>query len=158
MPDDPVVRVYLPLTFSGLLALRADGLGPAPLTAYAVTPEVAAALPGADPEEHEFVALSAAADACLELLAGAPDVPLRRVVAAADVPDAAVAPAPSPDAHPAEVAVTVPVPRARVAALLVDEAAASAAVRRAVAGDPAALDDVDLLWFGLQELEDVLAS
>lgn len=158
MPDDPVVRVYLPLTFAGLPALRADGLGPAPLTAYAVTPGIVAALPDGDPEELEFVALSAAADASLELLAAAPDAPRRRAVVAVDVPDMAVAPASAPDAHPAEVSVSAPVPRARVAALLVDEAAAAAAVRRALAGDVAALDDVELLWFGLQELEDVLAS
>src|ERR1700761_5325551 len=75
------MRVYLPSTLPDLAGLLAKGeAGPSPLRAFAVTPALRAAYASGDDEELEYGAL----------LAAAPDPPRRRVVLAADVPEAQV--------------------------------------------------------------------
>lgn len=83
------MRVYVPLTLSGLAAAhRAGEVGPGPLTAYAVTPQLREWYVSDDIEELEYAALNRAASASLRMIAGHPDEPRRRVVVAVDVPDA----------------------------------------------------------------------
>src|SRR3954470_23623489 len=85
------MRVYLPSTLPALgRALAAGEIGPAPLTAYAVTPELREWYANGDLEELEYAALAAAARASLRLLGDDPEAPPRRVVLAAEVPDQTV--------------------------------------------------------------------
>jgi hypothetical protein len=158
------VRVYLPLTLTGLAELHATGsLGPAPLAAHAVTDRLRRDWSGGDDEELEYAALMAAAFDSLVAIdaAGAPP---RRVVVAADVEDADVRVGEDETA----VQVAAGVPLARCQAVHVDDAEAEADVRAALgrlpdalAGDgPAlgavALTDHELLWFATQEIADLL--
>jgi hypothetical protein len=70
------VRLYLPLTLSGLARLRDNGSLPASTDRYVAD---------ADTEEAEYAALSAASADAAELLDG----PGRRVVVVAELPDGA---------------------------------------------------------------------
>lgn len=55
------MRVYVPLTLSGLAAAhRAGEIGPGPLTAYAVTPALREWYVSDDIEELEYAALNRA--------------------------------------------------------------------------------------------------
>jgi hypothetical protein len=164
------VRVYVPLTLPRLAELRRTGQsGPAPLTAYAVTPALREWYREGGQEELEYAALSRAAEASLRLLAADPEAPRRRVVLAADVPERAAVT--DPDRALAaealgEVGLTEPVPVTRAAAVHVDAAeaepdvaAASAAVAAADLGDEDARFTVDgasdheLLWYAVQEID-----
>lgn len=165
------VRVYLPTTLPGLAGILAVGAaGPAPHTAYAVTPTLRESYASDDSEELEYAAMRDAARASLrllaELLAARPDAPARRVVLAADVSDRAVIPAATLGGAAVRLAVTVPV--RDIAAGLIDDAAAAADVRAVVdalpaadAGDPDAASRVDeaeaheLQWWATQELPDL---
>src|ERR1700734_3601892 len=85
------MRVYLASTLPGLAKILADGqVGPASLRAFAVTPALREAYASGDDEELEYVAMLAAARQSLRLLDADQDAPRRRVVLAADVPDAQV--------------------------------------------------------------------
>jgi len=124
------VRVYLPSTLPLLAAAVAAGeIGPPPLAGCAVTPALREWYVEGDAEELEYVALTAAAAASLELLAADESAPRRRVVVAADVPDPAVRPVVG---ERAGVIVSVGVPLAEVGAAHVDDPAATAAVEAAV--------------------------
>ncbi|AKT52705.1 hypothetical protein ADJ73_09145 [Arsenicicoccus sp. oral taxon 190] len=103
-------------------------------TGYAVTAAVVAELANADEEEREYDALLEAA-----AQAGVGATGRRRVVAAADLPTAAVEDLPG---GYAEVRVTGPVSGERVVAFHVDETVAH--------------EDADLLWYDVTELGDVL--
>src|SRR3982751_1197847 len=85
------MRVYLPTTLAGLAGASSAGAFEGPLVAHAVTGAVREWYVSGDLEELEYAAFTEAAEASLRLLAGA-DVPRRRVVVAADVPDAGVRP------------------------------------------------------------------
>lgn len=145
------MRVYVPLTLPGLARLHRTGqAGPAPLTAYAVTPALRAWYQGGGDEELEYAAFDRAAEASLRLLAAAttaaPDAPddaggappPRRVVLAADVPERTVQPTPAtpdqaPDQDdPGRVLLRQPLPLKRAASVHVDAAEAEAAVAAAV--------------------------
>jgi hypothetical protein len=130
------VRVYLPATTNVLRALVDDGRLTGPLTAFAVTPRVrefyALSDAGADEEELEYAALLAAARASLRLVDVAPTAARRRVVLAADVPDAAVAEVEDPDADRGAVRISGDVALADVASAHVDGAEAEDDVRAAV--------------------------
>ncbi|ONK13923.1 hypothetical protein [Streptomyces sp. MP131-18] len=167
------MRVYVPLTLSLLARVHKDGqIGPAPLTAYAVTPGLREWYLSGNEEELEYAALSRAAQSSLRLLAIDPTVPRRRVVVAADVPDRTAAADPDralePDAL-GEVRLTEPVPLAVLAAVHVDApdaepdvTAAAAAVGAADLGDDDARFTVDgaadheLLWYGVQEIDSLV--
>lgn len=149
------MRVYLPATSADL----ASPEGLLPRRAHAVTAALRAAVPEEDDEGWEMVAMLAAADASVDLL-GADDSLPRRLVIAAEVPDAAVEdvdPA-DPDQLPSAVHVTRPVAWADVVSLHVDEDDAADDVAAAAAGDAAALEraaERDLLWYDASELADL---
>ena len=162
------VRVYIPATMRGLGHLLASGQVTTDV-AYAVTPRLREWYIEGDLEELEHVAMSRAARASLALLAHSADDQPRRVVLAADVPDAPLRWL--PDVDLAAVQLAGPANLANLVSAHVDGPEAAADVRRAVAaysdalrGDPdaqfavEALEDHELAWYALQELEDLLAQ
>lgn len=167
------MRVYVPLTLSGLAAAhRAGEVGPGPLTAYAVTPALREWYVSDDIEELEYAALNRAASASLRLVAGDPAAARRRVVVAVDVPDGAAVADPDHilDASSlGEVTIASAVALARAAAVHVDSdeadedvTAAAAALGAADLGDDDAqftvdgAEDHELLWFGIQEIPNLI--
>ncbi|WNV74732.1 DUF6912 family protein [Geodermatophilus sp. DSM 44513] len=167
------MRVYLPATTRVLQALVDDGRLTGPLTGFAVTPGLRASYPlsdaGADEEELEYAALLAAARASLRLVDIDPAAARRRVVLAADVPDAAVAEVEDPDVDRGAVRVSGDVALAAVASAHVDGAEAEDDVRAAVAvvleadlGSEDAQFVVDqaegheLAWYATQEIGSLL--
>ena len=160
------MRVYLPSTLAGLSDILVKGeAGPAPLSAFAVTPALREAYASGDDEELEYVAMLAAARQSLRLLSADPAAPRRRVVLAADVPDAQVSWR-AYDDDLAAVLVGAPVAVAAIAAGHVDQpdavtdvTAAADAVTAADAGDDDASFTVDsaegheLAWYATQELQ-----
>lgn len=166
---DVVMRVYLPSTLTDLARVLADReAGPAPLTGYAVTPALREWYSAADIEELEYAAMTAAAGASLRLLADDPEAAPRRVVLAAEMPEAVVTGVHDED-EPARVEITAVVPWKKIASGHVDDAQAESDVRAAVAAVPAADagdDDAsftvdgaeghELLWYATQELADLL--
>ncbi|HET9380449.1 MAG TPA: hypothetical protein VFP69_06430 [Streptomyces sp.] len=163
------MRVYVPLTLPALAeAYKTGELGTGALTAYAVTPALREWYLSDDLEELEYAALNRAALASLRLLAADAEAPRRRVVVAADVPDAATRADPDRALDPAalgEVHVAGPVALARVAAVHADAddaeedvTAAALALPAADGGDDDAqfvvdgADDHELLWFATQEI------
>ncbi|MEU2098983.1 DUF6912 family protein [Streptomyces globisporus] len=167
------MRVYVPLTLSGLAAAHGEGeVGPGPLTAYAVTPGLREWYVSDDIEELEYAALNRAAAASLRMIAGNPDEVRRRVVVAVDVPDGAAAADPDNGLSAAslgEVRIAAALPLAKAAAVHVDAddaekdvAAAAAALGAADLGDDDAqftvdgAEDHELLWFGVQEIPQLI--
>ncbi|MET9691372.1 hypothetical protein ABZY81_23345 [Streptomyces sp. NPDC006514] len=165
------MRVYVPLTLPGLAEVhRAGELGPAPLLAYAVTPELREWYVSDDIEELEYAALNRAALASLRLVAADADAPRRRVVVALDVDDKAATAAPGADeAALGRVTLAAAVRLAVAAAVHVDaddadeDVAAAAGALEAADGGEAdaqrtvdAAEDHDLLWFGVQEIPGLL--
>jgi hypothetical protein len=155
------VRVYVPSTLGRLRAVvTADGVGPAPFVAHAVTDALRADYSDGGDEEWEYSASAAAAQSSLGLLLE--DEPARRVVIAVDVPSAR----PAEDDDVTVVEVDEVVPMRRVAAVLADSADAEAdvaAARDALAagsGGAAALVDRcldhELGWWAVQEISDLL--
>jgi hypothetical protein len=167
------VRVYLPTTLVALPGLlrdrRIDG-GPA----CAVTPALREWYASGDEEELEYAALNRAAGLSLALLADEVRAPRRRVVIAADVPDDQILSTREIDSagnnpagnnpagnDPAAVEVLGEVPLRLVSAVHVDDEASVPLVRAAlvdpddemVQGD---LDDVDLLWYASQEIDQLV--
>jgi hypothetical protein len=150
-----------------------DGRLAGPLTAFAVTPRLrafyAVSEAEADTEELEYAALLAAARASLRLIDVDPTAARRRVVAAADVPDAAVYEVEDPDTDLGAVRVTTDVSLRDVASAHVDGADAEDDIRAAVTvvleadlGSEDAQFVVDqaegheLAWYATQEIGAVL--
>ena len=170
------MRVYIPSTLRLLdLACRDGEFGPAPLTAYAVTPALREWYAEGDDEELEYAAMAQAARASVGLLAADPGTARRRVVVAAEV--SAVPPADgSVELGDARLELQVVIPWTRVAAVHLDAAGAAAVVGKAAdlweaahsvtgeRGDNDALFAVDscegedLLWYATQEIPDLLAA
>jgi hypothetical protein len=168
------MRIYLPATLPILAAARDAGCftasratGPGGLPAHAVTPAVREWYVQGDVEELEYTALLEAAEASLHLLADDPAAPRRRVVVAADVPDAVVTPGGGD--FRSSVRLQAPVELSRVVSLHVDEARVEDTITTAVAsvGAAAAGDDdaqflvdeaeaCDLLWYDVTELGDLV--
>jgi hypothetical protein len=164
------MRIYIPATLSMLQQLVADGsLRPVSGTAFAVTPKLREAYAEGDDDELGEVALREAALASLRLLAGAADdsgqpgdgLPPRRAVLVADVGDVTL----RPDLDDAVVRIGGPVTSDDVVAAFVDNPAAEAKVKDAIAvidaadlGDEDAeltvgdAQDHDLAWYAVQEL------
>ncbi|OSC56749.1 hypothetical protein B5181_33780 [Streptomyces sp. 4F] len=177
------MRVYVPLTLSGLAEARRTGqLGTGPLVAHAVTPALREWYLSDDIEELEYAALNRAALASLRLVAADSGAPRRRVVVAADVPDGAAAVVPDgaatvdPDrgldpSALGEVRLAGPLPLAKAASVHVDSADAEADVA-AAAGALAAADggdddaqfvvdgaeDHELLWYATQEIASLVEA
>ncbi len=181
------MRIYIPATLSRLAAIVASGGTAAGLVAYAVTPALREWYVDDDVEELEYAAMADAARDSLRQLAadrttdraadrttdraGAGPVPARRVVVAADVPDAMARPlaAPIGGGSKAAVRLAARVPMSAVASVHVDADEAIAdvqagieAVAAADAGDDDAqfivdgVEDHELLWYATQEIPDLL--
>lgn len=174
------MRVYIPSTIPLLgAACHAAEFGPAPFTAYAVTPALREWYTDGDSasvtEELEYAAMAQAARASVGLLAADPDAPRKRVVVACEV--AAVPPVDgSVHLGDARLELHVVIPWTAVAAVHLDADGAVEVVGKAADswgvahGDTAnpdhedavfALDSCegeDLLWFATQEIPDLLAA
>ena len=155
------VRVYVPCTMGRLRAIvTADGIGPAPFVAHAVTDAVREALPEAGEEDWEYAASSAASLSSVGLLGD--DEPARRVVIAVDVSSVRSAEVEDPTV----VEVDEAVPFRRVAAVLADTEGAEPEVAAARAGDAAGSPDAarllerclehELGWWATQEISRLL--
>jgi hypothetical protein len=154
----------LPATTSLLCVLvETFSFGSAPLTAFAVTPGLREWYVDDDIEELEYAASREAARASLRLLAADPTSVPRRVVVAAELPDAGVAV--RDDLDRGVVRLATPVSLQDIASVHVDDSDAEAAVRAAAAvidaadlGDADAEEVVDdtegfeLAWYATQEL------
>ena len=156
-------RVYVPTTLSRLRAVvTADGIGPAPFVAHAVTPEVRAELPDVGEEEWEYAASTAAAQSSLAMLLE--DEPARRVVIAVDVPSAR----PAGTVDPTVVEVDDVVSFRYVGAVLADAADAEPDVGAARDALVARSEDAEVLaercldhelgWWAAQEIGDLLSG
>jgi hypothetical protein len=167
------MRIYVPATLPLLATARATGqVTDGPVVAFAVTPALREWYVEGDLEELEYAALSAASRQSLVLLAADPDALRRRVVMAADIPDAWLRH--NHDGGRAALAtlsVLQPVPWSALAAIHVDGyeaepvvSAAAGAVAAAAEGDEDAqfavdtADDESLLWYAVQEADDLLAG
>lgn len=162
------MRVYLPATSVELRALHESGsvAGP-PFTAFAVTPGLREWYLDDDAEALEYAAMTEAARASLRLLDAEPEAARRRVVLAADVPDAAVEVRDDLDRGVVQVREALPV--SAVASVHVDDAdaepivaAAAEAIVAADLGDPQAQERTDdaegfeLAWYATQEIGSLL--
>ncbi len=156
-------RVYVPSTLGRLRGIvTADGIGPAPFVAHAVTDAVRVAYADGGDEEWEYAASTAAAQSSLGMLHD--DEPARRVVVAVDVPSARAA----GTVDPTVVEVDDVVPFRRIAAVLADaedaEADVAAARDALVAGSEDAEElgerclDHELGWWAAQEIGDLLGE
>jgi hypothetical protein len=162
------LRIYLPATLPVLRRLLETGeMDTPPLPAFAVTGALREWYAEGDEEELEYAALVLAARASLRLLDADPDAPPRRAVVVADVPDASALPAPALDRAAVTVGSTITMRDVR--SVHVDDPAAEADVRAAVAAViEADLGSVDagfvmdqaegheLQWFATQELGPLL--
>src|SRR3954468_7104486 len=110
------MRVYVPATMPQLAALRERGELTAPVEVHAVTPTLREWYAEGDEEELEYAAFTRAAQASLLLLHRDPAAPRRRVVVAADVPDARVI-RKSAELGESEVHLAEPVSLAEVASI-----------------------------------------
>lgn len=140
------MRIYLPATYSMLVALRDEGtLTARSGWAFAVTPSLREFYTSGDEEELESIAFDDAAEASIRLLAVGDQehFPHRRVVISADVDDSVATPDPDMiesvvKLSPAQVAVD------QIAAIHVDVAEAEEATRKAIEViDAADLGDED---------------
>jgi hypothetical protein len=159
------MRVYLPTTLAALACLlRTGAIGPAPVRGFAVTPALREWYASGDLEELEDGAMAHAARASLRLIADDPQVPRRRVVLAADVPDQQIGAGSGFD-EPTLVEVRAPVTVDQIVSAHVDDLLAVADIAEAAAALPAADkgdDDAqftvdgaeghELLWYASQEL------
>lgn len=164
------MRVYLPSTSQLLRSLLDSGeLGPAPMTAFAVTPGLREYYLDDDIEELEYAAAAEAARASLRLLEADPQSARRRAVVSADVPDSSVTVRDDLDRGVVRVEVAIPI--GWCASIHCDDgdaedtvAIAARSIDAADLGDPdaeAVVDDVqgfELSWYATQELDALLAD
>jgi hypothetical protein len=162
------MRVYLPSTTTALRDLLDTGvIGPAPLTAFAVTPALREWYLDDDVESLEYAAMQEAARGSLRLIDADPTAARRRVVVALDVPDRQVEI--RDDLDRGVVYVSAPVRLTAVASAHLDDedaeetiAAAAEAIIAADLGDPRSQEKVDdaegyeLSWYANQEIPALL--
>jgi hypothetical protein len=153
-------RVYIPSSSRRLHDLLVSGgLGPVPLLAHAVTPELREALREVGEEEWEYDALMAAAQDSLGLIGE--DEPPRRVVVVAEADSVT----PVEEGEESLVQVEAVIPLAKVVAVHVDSddaaddvSAARLAWAGAQDGDASAQEvlerclDHELGWYATQEM------
>jgi hypothetical protein len=163
------MRVYLPATTTVLQELLDAGVvGPAPLTAFAVTPGLREWYVDGDEESLEYAAMLEAARGSLRLIDADANAARRRVVLAADAPDGSVTVRDDLDRGVVQVADQVPL--AAVASVHVDDADAEPTIAEAAEsiiaadlGDPGSQEKVDdaegyeLSWYANQEIATLLA-
>jgi hypothetical protein len=161
------VRVYVPASLPLLRDVLDNGqIGPAPISAFAVTPALREWYLDDDIEALEYAALTEAGRASLRLIART-GAPARRVVLACEVDDWLVSPKRNGGRGAVDVAPEVPLDRIEAAQVdaveaTADVAAAMAALRAAEAGDDDAqfvvdsVEDHELAWFARQEFPDLL--
>ncbi|WP_124039865.1 DUF6912 family protein [Neoactinobaculum massilliense] len=151
------MRIYIPATARDLVAATLS-----PRLVHAVTPVLARELDGESQEYLESVAFDAATDDSLELIAAAlPEdagLPVRRVVIAADVDDAAVAAA--DDELVTAVELREAVGWDRVVSIHVDHELSEPVLRTAIAHPDSAeaadaAGEAKLLWFDVSERVDL---
>ena len=156
------MQIYIPVTLAMLQQLVADdSLWPVNGTAFAVTPRLREAYAEGDDDELGDVALAGAADDSGDSGQPSDPSPPRRAVLVADVGDVTL----RPDLDDAVVRIGSPVTTDDVVAAFVDNAAAEAHVKAAIAvidaadlGDEDAeltvgdAQDHDLAWYATQEL------
>jgi hypothetical protein len=148
--------------------LNTGVLGPAPLTAFAVTPALREWYLDDDAESLEYAAMQEAARGSLRLIDADPTAARRRVVVALDVPDRQVEI--RDDLDRGVVYVSAPVRLTAVASAHLDDedaeetiAAAAEAIIAADLGDPRSQEKVDdaegyeLSWYANQEIGPLLA-
>jgi hypothetical protein len=160
------MRVYLPATLPTLrIAISADsGRQLAAGPGFAVTPELREWYASGDTEELEYIALSLAAAASLELLVADPAASRRRVVVAAEVAESAVTILQTPvGGQRGRVTLLAPVELREIAAAHIDGDVAMADIKAAAAApdDEFAAEeaaDHELLWYATQELDGLLDS
>lgn len=164
------MRVFVPVTRAGTAELlESGGIGPPPIVGFAVTGALREWYAQGDEEELEYVAMTLAAQACLQLLAARTeeqvgDAP-RRLVLAVDTDRVS----PEADDSRGGVQIEAPISSRQVAALHADtedavgDVAAAVAVVRA--GGPQDEDEQfvvdtceahELAWFATQEIPDLL--
>lgn len=162
------MRVYIPATSALLEELqRRSVIGSPPITAFAVTPALREWYVDDDIEELEYAASHEAARACLRLLSTDSALARRRIVIAADVPDAGVEI--RDDLDRGVVHIKIDVELAWCASVHADDAEAEDSVAAAVGaidaadlGDEEAEDIVDdadgfeLSWYATQEIPELL--
>jgi hypothetical protein len=162
--------VYLPATTTVLERLLDQGRLEGPLTVFTVTPQLRSFYELSDSDEElEYAALIAAARASLRLMDVDPTAARRRVVLAADVPDASVTPIEDDAADAGAARTTADVSLSDVASAHIDLADAEEDVRAAVGvvleadlGSEDAQFVVDqaegheLAWYATQEIGPVL--
>lgn len=160
----------MPATSTSLRALLETGaVGPAPVTAFAVTPGLREWYTDGDIEELEYAASMEAARASLRLIDLDPRAARRRVVIAVDLPDRVVEA--RDDLDRGVVRSSVEVRLADVASIHIDDADAVDTVARAAAsiieadlGDEEAelavgdTEGFELSWYASQELTELLDS
>ncbi|MCI1675041.1 MAG: hypothetical protein LKJ57_02420 [Ancrocorticia sp.] len=150
------MRIFIPAVARDLVAASLSAR-----RVHTVTPALAAMFAGEDPEVLDAVAMNAAADDSLRLLAqyvadGRTPV-YRRLVIAADVPAAEVAAEPHAEL-PTAMRTLHAVPWDAVVSMHVDDSDAEADVAAAAAGDDAAFEratDADLMWYDVAERHDL---
>jgi hypothetical protein len=162
------VRVYLPATTVILRELlETSMISGAPLVAFAVTPGLREWYVDDDAEELEYAALTEAARASLRLLDADSRSEPRRVVVAAELPDASVTT--RDDLDRGVVHLSAAVMMADVASVHVDDRSAEDVIARAAEsiiaadlGDLVAQEAVDdaegfeLAWYASQEIGPLL--
>lgn len=158
------MRVYLPATTSILRELLDTGaIGPAPLTAFAITPGLREWYVAGDAEELAYAAMTEAALGSLRLIDSDGAAARRRVVVALDAVDSAVTV--RDDLDRGVVQLAEPVPLAAIVSVHVDDAEAAAVIAAAAEaviaadlGDIACQERVDdaegfeLSWYANQEI------
>ena len=162
------MRVYLPATLPLLATWSAEGAAPAG-QAFAVTPGLREWYSDGDSEEMELAATVLAGREAIRLLAQDAEAAPRRVVLAVDVSEQDVIVLDAEDTG--LVRLGGPASVERWGAIMVDDVDADTVrilgrarglVTQADEGDPDAdlavgdADDLDLLWWGVQEIDALL--
>lgn len=164
------MRIYIPSTVNSLHEVHQLGEhGPAPVTAFGVTPAIREWYVNEEVEELEYAVFIEAAQASLRLLDIDPIAPRRRLVLSAEVAEERVTFHPELDR--AVVRVVDPVRVAELVCIHIDGveaeevvSAAAAAVLGAELGEADAefavdsAEDFPLEWYDATELDSLIAS